>query len=119
MVGSNLGISFASSNSNQDNLHNSKFIRAADVDSVIVPASALGGPAVLSFLERGALVIAVEENTSSMHASASTLFDPSSESVKNIISVRSYAEAAGTVMAHKEGILLESLTSRVSKLPVE
>lgn len=119
VMGSNLGISFTSSDKDQDLLHNDQLIRARDVDSIIVPVSALGGPAVLSFLERGALVIAVEENTSSMDASASTLFDPSSESARNIVSVRSYAEAAGTVMAHKEGILLESLTSRVPKLPLQ
>ena len=72
-------------------------ILAEHVDCVIVPASALGGGAVLSFLSRGVLVIAVGENTSVMQAEAASLGPVASE----VVHARSYAEAAGLVMAHR------------------
>jgi hypothetical protein len=34
-----------------------------------------------------------------------------------IMEVNSYAEAAGIILAHKNGILFESLTSMVSNIP--
>jgi hypothetical protein len=34
-----------------------------------------------------------------------------------IIEVNSYAEAAGIILAHKNGILFESLTSKVANIP--
>jgi hypothetical protein len=90
-------------------------IEAGHVDSVIAPASALGGGSVLSFLSRGALVIAVEENTSVMQAEAATLGPGAS----TVVHARSYAEAAGLIMAHKEGLLFDSLTAKVPPLALE
>ena len=90
-------------------------IQAEHVDSVIVPASALGGSAVLSFSSRGTLIIAVEENTSAMQAEAASLGPGASR----VVHARSYAEAAGFVLAHKEGLLLDSLTSKVAPLVME
>ena len=75
------------------------YIEAEHVDCVIAPASALGGGAVLSFLSRGVLVIAVGENTSVMQAEAASLGPVASK----VVHARSYAEAAGLVMAHREG----------------
>ena len=36
-----------------------------------------------------------------------------------IIVARSYAEATGLVLAHRRGILIESITSKVMKTPVK
>ena len=36
----------------------------------------------------------------------------------NIIIARSYAEAAGLIVAHKAGILRESITSKVSPVSI-
>jgi Protein of unknown function (DUF3326) len=53
------------------------------------------------------LIIAVEENETSMRASADVLF-PSSWPDR-VLKVRSYAEAAGIIAAHREGIFLEAI----------
>ena len=37
---------------------------------------------------------------------------------QNVVYVRSYAECAGVLAAHKAGILLSSITSIVHKIPV-
>ena len=109
-------------------------IHAGQVDAVVTPINALGGPAVLAFLAQGALVIAVQENETSMRVTAESLYASSSDnsihsSVSksgsksdskggNIVIARSYAEAAGLLAAHKAGILLQSITSRVDPLSV-
>lgn len=99
----------------QDLAGRSDLITAADVDSVIVPANALGGPAVLSFLSLGKLIVAVTDNLTTMAADAKSLEIQDSA---NVVMARSYAEAAGLIAAHKAGILFESLTSRVSPIKV-
>ena len=73
---------------------------------------------MLSFAERGALIIAVEENSSVMNISRSDLLRLGVGGSDQIIQARSYAEATGLVLAHRRGILLESLTSKVTKAPV-
>lgn len=72
---------------------------------------------MLSFISRGTLVVAVDENKTSMRASSNALF-PQLNKV-NIVFARSYAEAAGLIAAHKAGILLESITSSVKSVPIE
>ena len=92
-------------------------IVAADVDCVIAPASALGGPAVLSFLAQpNTLVLAVEENSCTMQADAFALLGPGAD---RVVKARSYAEAAGLMAAHKAGILLSALTKAVPRLEAE
>ena len=73
-----------------------------DVDAVVVPASSIGGSAVLAFLVLGKLIISVEDNKTCMKT---TMNDLNIEKSKNIVNVRSYAEAAGILAAHKEGTL--------------
>lgn len=72
--------------------------------AVVLPATALGGiPAV--YADRFSIpVIAVQENQ--------TILDITQEKVRlgNVTEVRSYAEAAGIIMALKSGISLESLS---------
>jgi len=113
--------------------NNANMLRACDVDACVVPASALGGPAVLSMLARGTLVIAVEENTSAMKVTAEDLKlttayntdwqrsqgEADGKSVYNVVKARSYTEAVGLLAAHKAGILFESLTTSVSRIPVK
>lgn len=101
-------------------------VTADDVDAVVVPYSALGGPAVLSLLARQKLVIAVEENESAMKVTSDVLLlkkdfmdVASGRRIEyNIVHARSYAEAAGLLAAHKSGIMLESVSSVVPRLPV-
>ena len=73
----------------------------------------MGGSAVLSFISQNKLIIAVDENETAMKVSSVDFNNKS-----NIIHVRSYAEAAGYLVAHKSGILFESITSKVSKLTI-
>ena len=114
---------------------NANMLRACDVDACVVPASALGGPAVLSMLARGTLVIAVEENTSAMKVTAEDLKLTTRSSTDwqekqcvgsngksvfyNVVKARSYTEAVGLLTAHKAGILFESLTTSVPRIPVK
>ena len=86
-----------------------------DVDAVVVPASALGGSAVLSFIALGKLVIAIEENNTCMKT---TMADLNLQSSTNIIPVRSYFEAVGVLAAHKAGINLQSISSQLDPVPV-
>ena len=101
---------------------------AADVDCVVVPASALGGPAVLALLSQPhTLVVAVEDNTSAMRATAGALGLGVGSGAgagrdgagARVVTARSYAEAAGLMAAHKAGILLPSLTAAVAPLELE
>jgi hypothetical protein len=101
-------------------------LRASNVDSVVVPHSALGGSAVLSFLARGALVVAVQDNDSAMDVTAaglglglSTTINSSSRGQGQVVTARSYMEAAGIVMAHRQGIYLPALGPTVAPLSVE
>lgn len=103
---------------------------------------------MLSFLAKGKTVIAVTENETSMRVTAAALqkqqvtsphqkyffsfnkrnlpsfllfflpFPMQGLSQGKIITARSYAEAAGLVLALKNGILLESLAAHVDKMPV-
>lgn len=79
-------------------------ININNVLALVSPASALGGVPVLYAQKYNIPIIAVQENE--------TLLDITQEKVqlKNVREVRSYAEAAGVIMAMKQGINLESLS---------
>jgi len=95
-------------------------ITADDVDAVVVPVTALGGPAVLSFLSKGVLIIAVESNKTTMKASYSDLFPNKNDNKNNnVIYVQSYFEAAGVLAAHKVGILYDSITPSIDTIPIK
>ena len=83
-----------------------------------IKADALGGAAVLAFVSQGTLVVAVDENKTSMRATSHELFSNLDKN-PNVVFARSYAEAAGVITAHKAGILLESITSTVPSIPIE
>ena len=82
------------------------------------------------------LIIAIEENSSVMEVRAENLLNEKINKIdnssnnsnysydsdnlyRNVVYVRSYAECAGVLAAHKAGILLSSITSHVPKINVK
>ena len=76
---------------------------ASGLGAVVVPEGALGGEAVLACLERNVTVIAVT-NPSVLQVSSHALRLGS-----RVVSAATYAEAAGLVLAMREGMALPSL----------
>ncbi|WP_220501939.1 DUF3326 domain-containing protein [Microbispora sp. H10670] len=74
-----------------------------DVLAVVAPASALGGIPVLEAAHRGIPVIGVADNETIIDVTAERL------QLDGVTGVRSYAEAAGVILALRHGISLESL----------
>ena len=74
-----------------------------DVVAVVAPAGALGGPPVLEALSRRIPVIAVRGNETMFAVTAEALDLP------GVIEVANYAEAAGTVLALRSGIALDTV----------
>ena len=71
------------------------------------------------------LIIAVEENKSAMKVTPENLLqnninanNDNDNLYQNVVYVRSYAECAGVLAAHKAGILLSSITANVPKIKV-
>jgi Protein of unknown function (DUF3326) len=75
---------------------------ANQVDAVILPATAFGGSAALSFSRTAACLIAVAENTTTLQVPAARL------GIK-AVQVNSYLEAVGAIAAHKAGVALEAV----------
>ena len=86
---------------------------AKDVDAVVVPATAFGGSAVMSLApalsQRGAQVIAVGENKTTMAVRAADLGIEA-------IAVDSYLEAAGAIAAFRAGVSLAALRPEIYPL---
>lgn len=72
------------------------------VDAVIIPKSACGGSAVLSFVETDAQIVTVADNQTTMQVSPSQLAIPTTP-------VQSYPEALGLLVAQKAGIRFSAL----------
>ncbi|MGB3535989.1 MAG: DUF3326 domain-containing protein [Microcoleaceae cyanobacterium] len=70
---------------------------ASDVDAIIVPATACGSSAILSFSQTGAKIITVANNSTRMQVSSESL------GIK-AIAVNSYLEALGVLVALRGGI---------------
>ena len=82
-----------------------------DLDAIVVPAGACGGPAALSLLgTHRALVVAVEENTCALEVSGEAL------KAEGVLVVRSYMEALGLLAAHKAGVNPACLTSDTTSI---
>ncbi len=77
-------------------------IWANEVDAVVVPATACGGSAILSFSQSSTKIIAVEENKTAIEVT------PESLGIK-IIKVNSYLEALGVLVTHRAGISANAL----------
>ena len=81
-----------------------------DVVAVVAPAGALGGPPVLEALRRRIPVIAVRGNETMFAVTAEALDLP------GIIEVANYAEAAGTILALRSGIALDTVSRPLQSL---
>ena len=78
-------------------------VQASQIGAAVVPEGALGGEAVLACVERGIPVISVANpSLLSVGAQALGLSD-------NVVHARTYSEAAGLVLALREGLSLASL----------
>ncbi|MCF2969844.1 DUF3326 domain-containing protein [Synechococcus sp. Nb3U1] len=79
-------------------------IQAKQVDSVIAPATAFGGPGMLHLASRSKppLLIAVRDNTTVMRVHPGQLGIP-------YVEVSSYLEAIGAIVAHRAGVSLPSV----------
>lgn len=81
---------------------------AHQVDAIVVPDSACGGSAVLSFAQQPSTkIITVADNQTEMKVTPDLLGIPA-------MRVQSYLEALGVLVAHKAGISPVSLTPSVS-----
>jgi hypothetical protein len=82
---------------------------AAQVDALIVPESACGGSAVLSLSQTSTQIIAVAENQTRMQVT------PASLGI-SVITVSSYLEAIGSLVAHRAGLDPQALRTSVPPL---
>ena len=79
------------------------------VDAVVIPETACGGSAVLSLSQSQAQIIAVRENQTKMRV------PPSRLGIK-AISVNSYLEALGVLVAHRAGISPTALQPHIARI---
>ena len=84
-------------------------ISASDVDALVVPASTLGGSAVLSLSETTTQIIAVQNNTTALTVDATVL-------KLNVVAVRSYLEAIGAIATQRAGIAPLALSPHIEHL---
>ncbi|MEM9905795.1 MAG: DUF3326 domain-containing protein [Cyanobacteria bacterium P01_D01_bin.44] len=84
-------------------------IMAEQVDALILPATAFGGSAAMSFGQKQATIIAVTDNQTKMEVSAAAL---GIEAVE----VRSYLEAIGFIAAQRAGVSYKALDTRIERL---
>ncbi|NEP23560.1 DUF3326 domain-containing protein [Moorena sp. SIO3I6] len=84
-------------------------IWADDVDAIVIPATACGGSAMLSFSQLQTQIIAVEENQTTMEV------PPEPLGIK-AIRVNSYLEALGLLVSHRAGISPKALSPSLSSL---
>lgn len=88
-------------------------VRTEDVDAVVVPADAFGGPGLMSLAAKDdLLIVAVRSNETALNVS------PSSVGIddRRVTFANSYAEAAGLIAAHRAGINLSALGASVTPL---
>ncbi|MGK7919290.1 MAG: DUF3326 domain-containing protein [Trichodesmium sp.] len=90
----------------KDGLASANTISAKQVDAVVIPATACGGSAVMSFSQTQAQIITVRENKTQMQVS------PEKLGIK-ALEVNSYLEALGVLVAHKAGISPEALRPEI------
>lgn len=79
------------------------------VNAVIVPASACGGSALMSFSQTPTRIIAVENNTTQLNVPAESLGI-------SVLRVNSYLEAIGVLCADRAGINLDCFTPDFASL---
>lgn len=82
---------------------------ADQVDAVIVPYTACGGSAVLSWANTPTQIIAVKDNTTRLNVTADQLNIP-------VVEVSSYLEALGVLVAHRAGLNPAALRPAISQI---
>ena len=90
-------------------MSSSELIKVDDLGAVIAPEGALGGEAVLACVERNIPLIAVS-NPGILNVTAQSL------GIENVIHAENYLEAAGLVLALREGINIDSLNRPIQCL---
>ena len=78
-------------------------ISVDNVQAIVMPASCLGGIPALAAEFHGIPLIAVRENTTILDVTNAKM------GMRNVVEVETYLEAAGVLLALREGISLESL----------
>lgn len=91
---------------------NTSLLRASDLGAVVAPAGALGGEAVLACAARGVPLIAVASNRCLLRVDGAALG-------LEVLEAASYAEAAGLVLALREGLDPACLRRPLARLQVE
>jgi hypothetical protein len=91
---------------------NTSLLRASDLGAVVAPAGALGGEAVLACAARGVPLIAVASNRCLLRVDGAALG-------LEVLQAASYAEAAGLVLALREGLDPACLRRPLARLQVE
>jgi hypothetical protein len=84
-------------------------IWADQVDALIVPETACGGSAVLSFSQSATQIITVKDNATRLNVTAEQL------GIKTL-TVQSYLEAVGVVAAHRAGIHPTALSPHLASI---
>jgi hypothetical protein len=93
----------------QNRISNSSEWWCDRVDAVIIPETACGGSAVLSFSQSQAQIITVRENQTKMRV------PPSQLGIK-AIPVNSYLEALGVLVAHRAGVSPTALQPHIARI---
>ena len=93
---------------------NPAVVTADQVDAIVVPATAFGGSAVMSLApqmsRRGAQVIAVGDNSTTMAVEAADLGI-------RAVAVDTYLEAIGVIAAYRAGVMPEALRPHIQSVP--
>ncbi len=82
---------------------------AEDIDTLVIPEGACGGSASLSFAGLDTQIITVAENQTVLNVDSQILG-------MNVVRVKSYLEALGTIVAHRAGISPTALKSTISSI---
>jgi hypothetical protein len=93
----------------QNRISNSSELWCDRVDAIVIPETACGGSAVLSFSQSQAQIITVRENQTKMRV------PPSQLGIK-AISVNSYLEALGVLVTHRAGISPTALQPHIARI---
>lgn len=92
------------------NLTDATVIQSAQVNAVVVPATAFGGSAAISLAQSANQVIAVGENTTTMAVRAADLGIRATY-------VETYLEAVGAIAAYRSGVAPSALRPQIQRLP--
>lgn len=84
-------------------------IHCSQVNALVLPESACGGSALLHLSQTSTQIITVRENTSRMQVS------PVDLGIRSI-SVNSYLEAIGVLVAHRCGVSPDSLSPKIDRI---